>query len=355
MYSTIEVKRVMLCEKRPSTLEILKEFPRTQLIAKGNRYATINAYTRPNGKDVNSLKVYISSTEGCTIADESTFITFEYDFSRKAANLLFDRSKILPTTDNGRIIMEVTGNYKFKELLSLPWTIKKELPVITEDWIRVEDVENPVRWKNGKIVVSIVSIAVPENVSNSIWYRIPDISVELDGAEAKNFSLNPLNSKSHSSLSCQIIYNCTDSISEHTKKAIDIMLCLNGKAVARKNKLIEMIPAMRNVQIKLKSSKQEYILGSEDTLIARYELKNECEDCNAIAKVRIHIDCEETFVFCEKQEVEVNAKQPVQVEIKILREKLTELPNKDIDFKVDFVGCDKYTVCDFSEQFVFEK
>ena len=354
MRSTKEVTGIILHKKRTPKLEVIIEFPISELIANGGKMETFRAYTNPNGKDISSLKAEIISKEGCSIEKGASFTSFKYDITKKVAILQFDRSKISPHKVKGYIHIKVSGNYKFEKIVRLPWTVQKEVPSITTDWIKIEKNKEPIIWKTGKVFVSKLTLLLPPNILNNIvWYRIPSLSITISGKDKEKYILEPIKLSEES---CNSEYNlyfkCQDTIKESISKDIELSLWADNKAVKSKKMSIEFQPAKRIVEPELIFCTTEYELGAQNTQLAKLKLSCKSNDLAAIAKVKVSIECNDKIIECDQKEVEILTSTPQIVNIKMIREKLTKLPSNDIKVEVIVESCDQYTeVSNFSGEF----
>lgn len=354
MHSTKEATDITLHKNRTPELEIIKEFPILELIANGGRVETFRAYTNPNGKDISSLNAEIISIEGCCIEKGASITSFKYDITKKVAILRLDRSKILPYKVKGYIKIKVSGNYKFEQIIKLQWTVQKEEPTITADWIKIEKDKEPIIWKTGKVFVSKLSLLLPPNIQNNIiWYKIPSLSISISGNDIDKFILEPIESTRESCNSeYNLYFNCQDTIEKLVSKDIKLLLLADNKTVKSKEESIEFCPAKRVVEPELTICTTEYELGAQDTQLAKLKLSCKSNDIAAIAKVKVSIECNDKIIECDKNEVEIFTSTPQTVNIKMIREKLTKLPTNDIEVEVVVESCDQYTeVSNFSGVF----
>lgn len=356
MRSTKEVTGIILHKERTPKLEVIIEFPISELIANGGKMETFRAYTNPNGNDINSLKSEIINKEGCSIEEGASITSFKYDITKKVAILRLDRSRILPHKDKGYIHIKVSGNYKFEQIVKLQWTVHKEVPTITTDWIKIEKNKEPIIWETGKVFVSKLTLLLPPNILNNIvWYRIPSLSIKISGKDKEKYILEPIKLSEES---CNSEYNlyfkckCQDTIKESISKDIELSLWADNKAVKSKKMSIEFQPAKRIVEPELIFCTTEYELGAQNTQLAKLKLSCKSNDIAAIAKVKVSIECNGEIVECDQNEVEILTSTPQTVNIKMIREKLTKLPANDIEVEVVVESCDQYTeVSNFSGVF----
>lgn len=351
MHSTKEVKGIILHKNRTPKLEIIKEFPILELIANGGRMETFRAYTNPNGNDISSLNSEIINNEGCSIEKGASITSFKYDISKKVAILQLDRSRILPHNDKGYIHIKVSGNYKFEKIVKLQWTVQKEVPTITADWIEIEKNKEPIIWETGKVFVSKLSLLLPPEIQdNIIWYKIPSLSITFSGNDTDKFILEPIKSSGESCNSeYNLYFNCQDTIEKKISKDIILLLWADNKTVQSKKVSMEFYPAKRFVDPELTICTTEYVLGAQDTQLAKLKLSCKSKDTAAIAKVKVSINCNGKIVECNQKVVEILTSTPQTVNIKMIREKLTKLPTDDIEVEVVVESCDQYTeVSNFS-------
>lgn len=354
MHSTKEVQGIILHKNRTPKLEIIKVFPILELIANGGRMETLRAYTNPNGNDVSSLNSEIINKEGCSIENGASITSFKYDITKKVAILQLDKSGILPHKDKGYIDIKVSGNYKFEQIVKLQWTVQKEKPTITSDWIKIEKNKEPIIWKTGKVFVSKLSLLLPPEIQdNIIWYKIPSLSITISGNDTDHFILEPIKSAEES---CNSEYNlyfyCQDTIEKLKSEDIILFLWADNKTVQSKEVSMEFHPAKRFVEPELTICTTEYELGAQDTQLAKLKLSCKSNDIAAIAKVKVYIKCIGNIVECDQNRVEILTSTPQTVNIKMIREKLTKLPTDDIEVEVVVESCDQYTeVCNFSGKF----
>lgn len=353
MHSTKEAV-ITLTKNCTSELEIIKEFPILELMASNGRKMTFRAYTNPKGKDISSLKAKIVSKEGCDIA-QGTSISFGYDINNERAILRLDKSKILPQKDKGYILIKVSGNYKFEQIIKLSWTVYKEPPKITTDWLKIKN-KGPIVW-SGKVLVSELSLEQPSDIQNNlIWYQMPpELSIVVSGEDSEKFILEPISPESCYS-KYNLYFNCQDTIEEPVTKDIILSLCADNKEVVRKETRVEFHPATRFVEPELEFCTDQYMLGSEMTQIATLKLSCDSADKTAIAKVRLAIKCDnDKIIECDEREVEIKSSTSKTVNIKMIRENLKKLPSNDIIVEVVVESCNQYTeVRDFSGDFMLK-
>lgn len=353
MHSTKAVKGIILHKNRTPKWEIIKEFLHCELIAYGGVMETFRAYTNPNGNDVNSLNSDIINKEGCSIEKGALITSFKYDITKKVAILRLDKSKILPHKDKGSIDIKVSGNYKFEQIVKLHWTVQKEDPTITADWIKIEKNKEPIIWKTGKkVFVAKLSLLPPETQDNIIWYKIPSLSITISENYTDHFILEPIkSSEGFCNSEYNLYFNCQDTIEELKSENIILLLWADNKTVQSKEVSMKFHPAKRFVEPEL-ICKNEYELGSQDTQLAKLELSCKSDDKAAIAKVKVSINCIGDIVECDQNRVEILPSTPQTLYIRMIREKLTELPTDDIEVEVVVESCDQYTeVCNFSGKF----
>lgn len=345
MHSTKEVTGITLHRNHNPKLEIIKVFPILELIANGGKMETFRAYTNPNGNDINSLNSEIIIKEGCSIEEGASITSFKYDITQKVAILQLDRSKILPHKDKGYIHIKVSGNYKFEQIVKLPWTVHKEVPTITADWIKIEKNKEPITWQTGKVFVSKLSLLLPPEIQdNIIWYKIPSLSITISGNDTDKFILDSKISNGESCISeYDLSFNCQDTIKELISKNIKLLLMADNKIIQSKEVSMEIHPAKRLVEPKLTLCTTEYKLGAQDTQLAELKLSCKSNDTAAIAKVKVSIKCNGEIVECDQNEVEILTSTSQTVNIKMIREKLTKLPTNDIEVEVVVESCDQYT------------
>lgn len=344
MHSTKEVAGITLHRNHNPKLEIIKEFPTCELIANGGRMETFRAYTNPNGNDINSLKSEIINKEGCSIEEGASITSFKYDITKKVAILQLDRSRILPHKDKGYIHIKVSGNYKFEQIVKLQWTVHKEVPTITADWIKIEKNKEPIIWKTGKVFVSKLSLLLPPEIQDNIWYKIPSLSITISGNDTDKFILESIKSTGESCIpEYNLYFNCQDTIEKLISKEIKLLLKADNKTVQSKEVSMEFHPAKRFVEPELTICTAVYELGAQDTQLAKLKLSCKSNDIAAIAKVKVSIECNGEIVECDQNEVEILTSTPQTVNIKMIREKLTKLPANDIEVEVVVESCDQYT------------
>lgn len=344
MHSTKEVTGIILHQNRTPKLEIIKEFPILELIANGGRIETFRAYTNPNGNDISSLNSEIINKEGCSIEKGASITSFKYDISKKVAILRLDRSRILPHKDKGYIHIKVSGNYKFEQIVKLQWTVHKEVPTITADWIKIEKNKEPIIWKTGKVFVSKLSLLLPPEIQDNIWYKIPSLSITISGNDTDKFILESIKSTEESCIpEYNLYFNCQDTIEKLISKDIKLLLKADNKTVQSKEVSMEFHPAKRFVEPELTICTTEYELGAQDTQLAKLKLSCKSNDIAAIAKVEVSIKCIGDIVECDQNRVEILTSTPQTVNIKMIREKLTKLPTDDIEVEVVVESCDQYT------------
>ena len=353
MHSTKELQGIILHKNRTPKLEIIKEFPILELIANGGRMETFRAYTNPNGNDVSSLNSEIINKEGCSIEKGASITSFKYDITKKVAILRLDRSRILPHKDKGYIHIKVSGNYKFEQIVKLQWTVHKEVPTITADWIKIEKNKEPIIWKTGKVFVSKLSLLLPPEIQDNIWYKIPSLSITISGNDTDKFILESIKSTGESCIpEYNLYFNCQDTIEKLISKDIKLLLKADNKTVQSKEVSMEFHPAKRFVEPELTICTAVYELGAQDTQLAKLKLSCKSTDIAAIAKVKVSIECNGEIVECDQNEVEILTSTPQTVNIKMIREKLTKLPANDIEVEVVVESCDQYTeVSNFSGVF----
>lgn len=357
MHSTKEVQGIILHKNRTPKLEIIKVFPNCELIANGGRMETFRAYTNPNGNDVSSLNSEIIKKEGCSIEKGASITSFKYDITKKVAILRLDKSRILPHKDKGSIDIKVSGNYKFEQIVKLQWTVQKEETTITADWIKIEKNNEPIIWKTGKVFVSKLSLLLPPEIQdNIIWYKIPSLSITISENYTDHFILEPIkSSEGFCNSEYNLYFNCQDTIEELKSENIILLLWADNKTVQSKAVRMEFHPAKRFVEPEL-ICKNEYELGSQDTQLAELKLSCKSDDIAAIAKVKVSIKCIGDIVECDQNRVEILTSTLQIVNIKMIREKLTQLPTDDIEVEVVVESCDQYTeVCNFSGKFKLTK
>ena len=353
MHSTKELQGIILHKNRTPKLEIIKEFPILELIANGGRMETFRAYTNPNGNVVSSLNSEIINKEGCSIEKGASITSFKYDITKKVAILRLDRSRILPHKDKGYIHIKVSGNYKFEQIVKLQWTVHKEVPTITADWIKIEKNKEPIIWKTGKVFVSKLSLLLPPEIQDNIWYKIPSLSITISGNDTDKFILESIKSTGESCIpEYNLYFNCQDTIEKLISKDIKLLLKADNKTVQSKEVSMEFHPAKRFVEPELTICTAVYELGAQDTQLAKLKLSCKSNDIAAIAKVKVSIECNGEIVECDQNEVEILTSTPQTVNIKMIREKLTKLPANDIEVEVVVESCDQYTeVSNFSGVF----
>lgn len=351
MYSTKELNAITLHINNTPKLEIIKKFPILELIAKGGRMATIRAYTNPKGKDISSLKADIVHLDGCHIAQGASIMSFTYDIKEKCAKLRLDRSKILPIKVKGYILIKVSGNYSFEQILKLPWIVNKAIPQITEDWINI-DINKIIAWKTGSIIVSKISFSLPQEIQdNLIWYEIPNVTFSLSGKGFENFNLQPQNDSTYN-----LYFNSHGTIDKPIQKKIKLLTCAYGIEVFEKEIMIDFEPAMRTIKSELVNFADEYELGAQNTQLAELKLSCISDDEKAIAKVSVSVECTDNLIECEDSQIEILANTSKIVKIKVIREKLTMLPTDDIPVEVVVKGINQYTtVSNFSSVFKLTK
>ena len=355
MHSTKEAV-ITLTKNCTSELEIIKEFPILELMANNGRKMTFRAYTTHKGKDRSSLKAEIVSKEDCDIA-QGTSISFDYDDIKKCAILRLDKSKILPQKDKGYILIKVSGNYNFEQIIKLSWTVYKETPKITTDWLKIDKNKEIIDWGSGKVLVSELSLERPSDIQNNlIWYQMPPaLSIVVSGEDSEKFILEPISPESCYS-KYNLYFNCQDTIEEPVTKDIILSLCADNKEAVRKKMSVKFHPAKRLVKPELEFCTDQYVLGSEDTQIAILKLSCDSADKTAIAKVRLAIECDnDKIIECDEREVEIKSSTSKTVNIKMIRKNLKELPSNDIIVEVVVESCNQYTeVRDFSGDFMLK-
>ena len=336
-----------------SELETIKEYNSHEYIP--NRgLSTIGAYLRKNGNDAKSLNAKIIKLQGCKLENDSGPKVVFNDKTR-IISVLFDKSKIRPISDNGYIIIEVSGNYGFKELLKFPWYIKKILLEPKNDWITIEKEDEPITWITGYVTIAKISFHIPDEIKNNeIWYQINNPSIEFVGKGANLYSVQATSELSFNE-QYYIQYNCRETLNVPIERKIDIKLEGTKREDSPQNICIKFTPAIRQITAHLENSTELYTLGSTETTLAQLSLVNKCEDINAIGCVKIDIESyigpkkEDGLIICDELTVEVKANQLKTVMININPKKLKQLPKNDVDVTITVEGKDVYTDVNFSK------
>lgn len=317
----------------------------------------LGAHRTRYGRDARSLKTRIIKLQDCDVPNDSRPKAI-YDDRTKIIRVEFDKSKIIPLSDSGYIVFEVSGNYEFIELIKLPWIIEKTPLKVKNEWIKInKNQEEPVTWITGNVSVAKISFILPDDINdNKIWYQILNPTIEFVGQGSNSYKI-----KSDSELSYEkeydVQYNCIEALDSPEERSIKIKFKDASQDDEPQVLSVKFIPAIRLITASLKNCKDEYTLGSSDTALAKLTLSSECQDVHANTIVKIGITSMigdinyDNLITIDELTPMVKVNQTKPLIIRINSEKLKQLPDNDVAVTIAVESQDTYTEANFTESF----
>lgn len=336
-----------------------------------NVFCAIRPYKKSNGSDTNSLKYELIEIKGCLV-DKDAF-EFSYNYDEQEAVLYWDKSKITPIADSGKITVKLSGNYNFIKCIEIPWKIKKidivlsvgDIEIVKNN-IEAPNCENPenlncptVTWKNGNTVELLsFKIHCPQDV---LWYNnVICPKIVLDHSQTiledkLEFYINNSNNKFEYDKEYKIKCRCNYEI-DRTAFISNLRLSLmsNDLLLLSENISLNFTPqciVTKNNNV----NRDSYILGDNDSKIIDISLKNNAHNGGPKAKIWITFTCDESYrslfvLNITNKYIEINPRQSETITVSLNKELLKTMPENDITATLKLEAGNGYTIFDTYEE-----
>lgn len=340
------VKEQKLVKDQQSSWTTLLTIPKNKLIADAS-FFTLRPYSNPNGKDADSLDVDIKEYKGCSSIGKKAF-KIDYNYDKCEAILSFDKSKIIPTECSGFIIIKVSGNYNFHEMIKIPWSVDKLDLFLSEN--DIISPENIITWENGK-EIDVLSFRVncPEDVkgNGNIWYRstkCPKIGLEpMQGVvSTKDFIIS--DETVDFDKEYKIKYKCIGEIDKTKDFQFELKIKIGSKVLKIHPLSLKFKPKCEVYILEI-NPLNEYTLNNGDTTLFEVTLKNNVNIGGATANLKAEISCATHKELFKLDKYSVNIKPQEESVIKLILNgnKLPQMPDNNIDIVFKLTATNEYT------------